>query len=468
MKDVKRFLKSKVIRPYLQLPKIKIQPILAREGKPSVDVAEVAAMAGDNVIFNDLVCIKSTEHWNQVVSNLPDDVDAIMPVSSPCYPTEVWNEAPEVLVNRGLPVIFWPLIRFDEPDFWKWSAADLMRALGIEVHLVENCEEGVTLLRAMAVKKFIANSRMVVFGKQNFPWNVLAGGKMIRDSIGMQLVVKPLEAFREAGKKYSDEELLTFWEDHKDRYINQVPDQKELITALRTYFGIRDIMDEEKACGFGVNCYGELIIEGSRDVPCLAQCLAREEGFIAACDGDYCAMINMAMATMLLDKPCMMSNIYPLAYVGALTEHFGDKLASKEKDQKNLARFGHCGYIGVASPEMSPSGKARLSDWGGTYELKRDGKGCGIDCDLAGNTEFTGIQLHFNGKDFMIIHGEVVETTRHPGMPHCESTGLLRLDDLDFFIRHISREHLVIVYGDCRRELEILAGVLGLQVQKVQ
>ena len=78
MKDVKRFLKSKVIRPYLQVPKIKIQPILAREGKPSVDVAEVAAMAGDNVIFNDLVCIKSTEHWNQVVSNLPDDVDAII------------------------------------------------------------------------------------------------------------------------------------------------------------------------------------------------------------------------------------------------------------------------------------------------------------------------------------------------------------------------------------------------------
>jgi hypothetical protein len=47
---------------------------------------------------------------------------------------------------------------------------------------------------------------------------------------------------------------------------------------------------ETKALGFGVNCFGDLIraVTGPREVPCLAQVLAREEGYFpAACDGDF-------------------------------------------------------------------------------------------------------------------------------------------------------------------------------------
>ncbi|MBO5668642.1 MAG: hypothetical protein J6S43_05910 [Lentisphaeria bacterium] len=467
MHNLRRTIITGTERNFLKMQPIRIQPILAREGKPSVDIAEASRIIGEAAVFNDLICIRDKKHWEQVISTLPDDVDAIMPISSPCYPTEIWNESPEVLARRGLPVIFWPLIRFDEPDFWKWSATDMLRALGVTVYLVNNCHEGVTLIKAMAVKKFLASSRMVVFGKQNFPWNVHAAGKFIRESFGTELIVKPLEAFRKAGENFTEKELLAFWEQHSARYLDQVPDRRELLTALRTYFGIRAILDAEKACGFGVNCYGELIIEGSRDVPCLAQCLAREEGFIAACDGDFCAMLNMAMVTFLLDAPCMMSNLYPLNYIGALTEHFGDPLAAKPEYAvygRNLARLAHCGYVGVVSPEMVPGGRARLSDWGGTYELKRDGKGCGVDSDLAGKQEFTGMELHFNGKDMVLVHGEILESTRHAGMPHCESSALLRFDDLDFFVRHVSREHIVVTYGDRRRELEILAQVLGVNI----
>ena len=464
-----RFIKPSVFRPYLELPKIVVQPIQAREGTPSVDVGKVAELVGNGAHFRDLICIRNREHWEQVIGNLPSDVDAVMLVSSPCYPTEIWNEAPEPLVRRGLPILFWPLVQHDEPDFWKWSCADLLRALGCKVHLIESNHEGCILLRAMAVKKFLARSRMVVFGKQNFPWNAFSGAKGIEKSIGLQLVVKSLEDFRKAGKAHSDEELLAYWKERQGRYVDNIPQRPELLTALRTWFGIRDILDAEQAIGFGVNCYGDLIIDGGRDMPCLAQCLAREEGFIAACDGDFCAMTNMAMVSWLLEAPCMMSNLYPLHYVGALTEHFGDCLASDGKYASmkgNLARLAHCGYVGVVSPEMTPGGKARLTDWGGTYELKRDGRGVGVDSDLAPNTEFTGIELHFNGSDLLIVHGEILESTRHSGMPHCESSALLRLDDLEYFIRHVSREHIVITYGDHRRDFQILAEILGLEVQQ--
>jgi L-fucose isomerase-like protein len=230
---------------------------------------------------------------------------------------------------------------------------------------------------------------------------------------------------------------------------------------------VRRLCEEERALGFGVNCYGELISEGGRDTPCLAQTLLREDGFIASCDGDYLAMMSMVMTTCFLDKPSMMSNMYPLEYVGALTEHFGDALSPALGEipharRRNLARLGHCAYAGVVSPEMDPSGKVRLRDWGGTYEIPRDGRGCGVDGDLAAGEAFTAVQLKFDGRTLLVAEGEVVETTRHAGMPHCEATALLRFRDLAGFVEEISREHSVIVYGEHAADFEVLAGVLGL------
>jgi L-fucose isomerase-like protein len=216
-----------------------------------------------------------------------------------------------------------------------------------------------------------------------------------------------------------------------------------------------------------VNCFGDLIIKGGRDVPCLAQCLLREDGYIAACDGDYIAMMSMMLVTYFLDKTCMMSNMYPVKYVGALTDHFGDPLSPStkkypKKTWKNLARLAHCGFVGVVSPEMTPSGKTALSDWGGTYEIKRDGEGCGIDGDLAGGQEATVVELCFDGKTLLLAKTEICQTTRHRSMPHCESSALLKFRDLEGFVEDISREHTVVVYGDHIEELKVLADVLKL------
>ena len=211
-----RFINPSIRRTFLELPQLVVQPIQAREGTPSVDVEKVAQLAGNGTHFRDLICIRSREHWEQVVSGLPKDVDAVMLVSSPCYPTEIWNEAPEPLVRRGLPILFWPLVQHDEPDFWKWSCADLLRALGCKVHLIESNHEGVILLKAMAVKKFLAKSRMVVFGKQNFPWNAFAGAKGIEESLGLQLVIKSLSDYRQAGGNTPMRNCWTIGQNDKD------------------------------------------------------------------------------------------------------------------------------------------------------------------------------------------------------------------------------------------------------------
>jgi hypothetical protein len=57
------------------------------------------------------------------------------------------------------------------------------------------------------------------------------------------------------------------------------------------------------------------------------------------------------------------------------------------------------------------------------------------------------------------------ETTRHPHLPHCESSGLLEFRDLPGFEEAVSRDHVAVIYRDHQRDFEILAGVLGLEAK---
>lgn len=463
-----RFLVS-TPQPYLTRPGVRLQPVLAKQGEPNIDLVRLAQVIHGIATLAPTITVESPEHWTASVRGLGGDVDGILPVSITAYPTEVWNSHPQPLVERGLPFIFWSILKYDEPDFWRWSARDFLTALGVQVHLVRNNAHGLDLLRALAMKRFLAKARIVVFGEQNFPWNATAGGHLITQSLGTRIVVRSLADIRTRAERCTGKQVSEAWELHAKRYTVKDVRPKELQIALRTYLGIKAVLEEEQALGFGVNCFGELVIRGGRDVPCLAQAFLREDGYIASCDGDYLAMMSMVFSTFLLEQTCVMSNMYPVQYEGALKDHFGDPLSPKPASKyprsqwKNLARLGHCGFVGVVSPEMAPKGTSMLRDWGGTYEIKRDGRGCGIDADLSPGP-VTAVQLKFDGRTLLLAKAEVCETTHHKGMPHCETTALLRFRDLENFVANISREHSVFVYGDHIQSLRILGEVLGLKV----
>ena len=462
-----RFLAGET-HPRLSRPTVRLQPVLAKQGEPNIDLDRLAGVLDGVAALEEMIAIESPEHWSEVIEGLGAEIDGILPVSIPAYPTEIWNSHPGPLAERGLPFVFWSLLSHDEPDFWRWSARDMLSALGVEVHLVRNNAHGLSLLRALGVRRMLGGSRLVVFGEQNFPWNASAAGPLVSESLGTDILVRPLSDLRKQYARIPDARVEAVWNERKGRYVVNAVRPEELKQAVRTYLAIKHVLEEEHAMGFGVNCFGDLVIRGGRDVPCLAQTLLREDGYIASCDGDYLAMMSMVLATYLLDKPSMMSNMYPVRYVGALEDHFGDPLSPDEAacprpQWANLGRLGHCGWVGVVSPEMDPRGKVVLNDWGGTYEIRRDGRGCGIDGELAAGETITILELKFDGRTLLIASGEVVETTRHPNMPHCESTALLRFGDLEGFVENISREHTVVVYGDHVADFRVLAGVLGLE-----
>ena len=461
-------LPDEVIPEHLRLPLPKLQPILAKPGTPTQQLLFLQEYLKGKAELLPPIAIESPSHWQQVISTLDDSIDAILPLSVPAYPTEIWNEHPEALAARHIPVVFWSLTAHDEPDFWRFAPRDLLRTLGVEVYLAQNNAHALQIVRALAVRRFLRGSKLILFGEQNFPWNALAAGSYLQKTVGIESCVKPLSAFRAQYAEITDAQVDAVWALRKaDRYVDDGLKPEELRHALRTYLAIRTVLLEEKAIGFGVNCFGDLIIQGGRDVPCLAQVLLREEGFVAACDGDFIALAGLAISSYYLNIPGMISNLYPVSYVGALQDHFGDPLSPHagiaRSDWKDHARFAHCGYIGIISPEMTAAGKVRLSDWGGTYEIKRDGHGVGIDGELAAEEPITAFSLRFAADHLMATGGTAVETTRHPHLRHCESSALLRLENLPAFSNSVSRDHIVVVYGDRRQALETLATVLGLR-----
>lgn len=467
LRDTPRYLAGPV-PARLKRPTVRLQPIAAKDGgEPNIDLAALAGQIGSLGEVLPTIAVRSPQHWADTLRGLGPDVDAILPVSIAAYPTEIWNSHPQPLVERGLPFLFWSILKYDEPDFWRWSAADFLRTLGADVHLVRGNRHGAALLRSLAMRRFLRGTSLVVFGEQNFPWNAHVAGRFVTESLGTRIVVRPLADIRAQSAGISDDAVEAVWAERQARYEAVSVRPEDLRQAVRTYLAIRRILEEEQALGFGVNCFGDLITHGGRDVPCLAQTLLREDGYIASCDGDFLAMASMVLATYFLDKPCMMSNLYPVSYVGALTDHFGDPLSPDparypRETWHNLARLAHCGFVGVVSPEMTPTGKVPLHDWGGTYEIKRDGRGCGHGGDLAAGEAITVLEIKFNGTTLLIADGEVCETTRHTGMPHCEKSALLRFRDLPGFVDRISREHTVIVYGEHAEDFAVLAKVLGL------
>lgn len=466
---MERFLKGEP-QSYLTFPKARLQPILAKKGNSTIDIKKLSKIISSCGQLQPLITVESPEHWQQAVKGLGDDIDVVLPMSIPAYPTEVWNSHPQPLIERQLPVIFWPLMEYDEPDFWRWSAKDFLTALGVDVHIARNTEHALLLVKSLAIKRFLAEAKIVVFGEQNFPWNAPAAGHLVTNSLGVEIVVRPISDIRSRYENFSDKEVADIWAKRKDRYIEKSVRPDQLVEAVRVYLAIKSILEEEKAVAFGLNCFGDLITKGGRDVPCLAQALLREDGYVTGCDGDYIAITSMMLITYLLEKPCMMSNMYPVQYVGALNDHFGDPLSPDAgkypKDTwDRFARLAHCGFVGIVSPEMTPVGKTRLCDWGGTFEINRDGSGCGLNGDLIGDEQITVVELCFDGKTLLLADAKVCETTRHPAMPHCESSALLEFRDLPGFVNKISREHTAIVYGSHIDELKVLADILKLNCE---
>jgi hypothetical protein len=114
---------------------------------------------------------------------------------------------------------------------------------------VKGRRHGEALVRGLALKRFLGDSRLVVFGEQNFPWNATAASHLVTRSLGTRVLVHHIEDIRARSSRASDAEVDALWLERRGRYVERGVAPVELRQALRTYLAVRSILEEEKALG---------------------------------------------------------------------------------------------------------------------------------------------------------------------------------------------------------------------------
>jgi hypothetical protein len=88
--------------------------------------------------MNQVFAVQSPEPWHKVIRGLDDSIDAILLVSIPAYPTEVWNSQPQVLLERNLPLVFWSMLEYEEQEFWCCAACVMQQLMIAQARLAES------------------------------------------------------------------------------------------------------------------------------------------------------------------------------------------------------------------------------------------------------------------------------------------------------------------------------------------
>ena len=215
--------------------------------------------------------------------------------------------------------------------------------------------------------------------------------------------------------------------------------RESLINAVRMYYALRELSDEHKLDAITVRCWPELR-EQRGLIPCYGLSRLSDEGVMGACECDV-----LGAATQLI--------AYWLTGIPAFNGDFGAIYP-----EENAIQLWHCG---AASTRLSES----LSD---IHVRSHAQVGVGVTLEFPlkpGRVTITRITRPVNGKfRILIAGGEVLRLSpEERGNP-----AKVRLDDpLESFLAALVKggveHHLIVAYGDIRKELFLLSDVLDLE-----
>ena len=225
-----------------------------------------------------------------------------------------------------------------------------------------------------------------------------------------------------------------------ERRVGGVEVSKEnLINAVRMYYALRELSEEHKLDAITVRCWPELR-EQRGLIPCYGLSKLSDEGVIGTCECDV-----FGVATQLIG--------YWLTGIPPFNGDFGAIYP-----EENAIQLWHCG---AASTRLS-------EDFSEIHVRSHAQVGVGVTLEFPlkpGRVTITRVTRPMNGRfGILIAGGEVLRLSpEERGNP-----AKIRLDDplerfLDALVKGGVEHHLIMVYGDIRRELFMLSEILDLE-----
>lgn len=354
--------------------------------------------------------------------------------------------------------------RFGTVEMWDWEIVTYLRDIGCSVFSPYTVELAKTILRAIAVKRSLKDgAKFLMFqdtpgeGMQanifkRFYWWEQESTDTMQEVFGLKLIYRSWKELNDRARSIPDEEaakVCADWDVHQEGVC-----QKNYYKAVKVYMAVKEVIEEiGDVAGVGSNCLNESF--HCDTTPCLAwNLLFERDNIIWACEGDTLTLLSTYILYRSMEKPIMMTNLYPfLVGMAALAhekiDHFPDIA-----DPDNHALGVHCGYFGLVPRQF-------CSEWTMRPKVLEIVNDDAIVLDGRFPVGPVTLAKIFPGfKKLSIIKAEIEDYVQYPGSD-CRNGALIRYQDGHKVMDALSSHHSLIISGDVTPALLQLAKVFG-------
>lgn len=373
------------------------------------------------------------------------------------------------LTAYGLPMVVLTS-KFGTVEMWDWEIVTYLRDLGCTVFSPYNVEMGKTVLRAIAARNQLkAGARFLMFqdtpgeGMQanifkKFYWWEKQSTEKMEDYFGCKLIYRSWKEVNEQARRVPDDVAAAACADWN--VCMDCVSREKLLLSAKLYVAIKNVIAELGGVeGVGANCLNESF--HCDTTPCLVwNMLFERDNIIWACEGDTLTLLSTFVIYRALEKPIMMTNLYPfLVGMAALAHERIDKFPDIE-DPDNHALGVHCGYFGFAP-------RAFCTEW--TLRPKVlaivNDNATMVDCRFP-KGPVTLAKIYPGFQKLSVIQAEIEDYVQYPGSDTLNGA-LIRYKDGHKVMDNLCSHHSMIIVGDARPQLRQVARVFGWDVTEL-
>jgi len=311
--------------------------------------------------------------------------------------------------------------------------------LSHKVFISKDLEDLKLTLKALKAVYKIKSSRILCIGEPMFePFHSSDLGyamvRMLQEKFGVKWSYMSSDKFIQRAKKYDREVDLKEIKSQASKIVNL--NDERLMTALRIYYLMRELLREYDANVITINCLASNIIKELQATPCYALSRLNDEGIPAVCEADATTLLDMMITVYASESPGFMANPYI----------FPDD---------NHILLSHC-----TSPTLHSFGKEEKDPFILYSHFERK-KGVGVKVLKKENTTvtITGIS-HDKLDEMLIIVGKIVKNTR---LPTCRTQIVVKVQDAKKILENYKGRHWIVVYGDHSEIISKTNEILGIK-----
>jgi len=362
---------------------------------------------------------------------------------------------------------------FGTVSMWDWEINQYLRSAGVQVLAPYNLEQARLVCRLLALKRELHQSRFLVYQDnpgegfqasifKRFYWWEEECTVRLKERFGITIEKRSFRALGEAAKAISDDEAKQAWEPWKDQVpLGHIP-ESSLLSAVKLYLAVkRDLESTPGVLSAGINCLNESHF--SDTTPCLAwDFLYSERGLAWGCEADTVSMLTLLLATRGLEKPAMMTNLYPFLMGQAALKHERiPHFPRVNREEENTVLTAHCGYLGVLP-------RAFASQWALRRKVLAivDENATAIDARLP-EGPMTLLKLQPPFDTLSVVEGDLEGYAGFPGSD-CLNGAILRVPDGHRLMTELASHHYILASGRFTAAIDLLAEVFGLRVQRIE